>query len=230
MVMPNDSGFGEMLDPTMMGMEDMGLDRMAGMFAAQVHGTPQKTKLALRLIGPVSEAATDSEPSVRRAAVQLLFKLATIKPDESLVKPLLGALRDDHAQVRSYAAHGLGRLGPMAAEAVDELAAAVGDADLSVRSAALDALASMGSHAKAATPAVVAALRAPESQIRWVAARTLGAMQAPPPPRPAQNPGGFNMMMEDEMMTEGEMMGDPALQSLPGAAPAPASNPQPPGI
>lgn len=221
MLMPNDSGFNEMLDPIMMGEE---------MFAAQPHGTPQKIKLASRLIEPVSKVATDPEPSVRRAAVQLLFKLATIKPDESLVKPLLGALKDDHAQVRSYAAHGLGRLGPTAAQAIDDLAAAVGDPDLSVRHAALDALASMGSQAKAATPAVVAALRSPEPQIRWVAARTLGAMQAPPPPRPPQNPGGFNMMMEDEMMMEGEMMADPAIQSLPGASPAPASNLQPPGI
>ena len=166
------SGFGEMLDPSMMGME--------GGYAVSFSTFAPGSDVASRLIEPVSKAAGDSEPAVRRAAVQLLFKIASVKPDEALVQPLLGALKDDDTQVRMYAAHGLGRLGKMASGAVEELAAAVGESDMSLRLSALDALANMGPNAKGAMGAVVAALKAPEPQVRSAAARALGAMQAKP--------------------------------------------------
>jgi beta-lactamase regulating signal transducer with metallopeptidase domain/HEAT repeat protein len=193
-------------DPAM--MEDPGM--YGGMPAAGPQGGAD---VAARLIEPVSKVAADADPAVRRRAIQLLFKIAQLKPDEALVAPLLAALKDGDTQVRMHAAHGLGRLGPLAAGAVDALAAAVAESDLSLRLSALDALASMGPNAKGAMGTVVAALKAPEPQVRSAAARALGAMQAPPPPAGPMPRGGE--------------MGVPGGFAPPaGAAPVPGSAPQ----
>jgi beta-lactamase regulating signal transducer with metallopeptidase domain/HEAT repeat protein len=207
------SGF---MDPSMMGMGMEGGPAMGAMIPS-----PQAPDIASRLIDPVSKAAQDAEPTVRRAAVQLLVKIAGVKPDEAIVAPLLAALKDEDMQVRSYAAHGLGRLGPMAAGAVEALAGAIGERDVSLRISALDALASMGPNAKGAMSAVVGALKAPEAQVRSAAARALGSMQAQrqPQPVPGQDPMWFDFPVG------APAAGQPAVPG--GFAPAQAPTPAP---
>lgn len=75
---------------------------------------------------------------------------------------------------RQHAAETLGRMGPMAVEAVPTLIAALGDERLEVRKAAIDALGKIGPAAAEAVPALVAAFLDSDAYIRHAAATALG--------------------------------------------------------
>jgi hypothetical protein len=91
------------------------------------------------------------------------------------VQTLIAALGDADNSVRMSATEVLGRVGPMAAEAVSALITALGDADDVVRGNAAAALGQIGAAAAAAAPALIIALRRDSDKgVRGNAAWALG--------------------------------------------------------
>jgi HEAT repeat protein len=140
----------------------------------------------VRLIAPVTKAARDDDAGVRREAMQLMSHLVVgavpAGRTGELMPALQKAMNDADADVRAEAIQALQFAGPAAGSATAALTKAVADENDRVRSAALVALRAIGPAARDATPAVIAALKDPQPPIRALAADTLGALQAPPPP------------------------------------------------
>ncbi len=106
---------------------------------------------------------------VRQKAVESLVSIGT-----PAVQPLLAAIKDSHAIVRSNAAWALGKIKDP--RGVDALIVALKDADANVKNEAVSALASIG------TPAIaplIAALKDTDKTLRGYAARALISIGAP---------------------------------------------------
>lgn len=108
------------------------------------------------------EAMGDSQPKVRRAAVESLGNSG--EHAVAAVPKLIDALKDADADVRWAAVLALGRIGPQARAAVTGLIAALQDPAL--RAVAADALGSIGPAAQPAVPEL-ARLIGPAATARW---------------------------------------------------------------
>jgi len=122
----------------------------------------EEAAVALSFMGrkafkPLREAASSTDPVVRREALRSIGKLKERAPlDAKAVVPLLlDALHDPDPTVRTVAATYLGIIHEEPASAVPALVAALKDEDTAVRSAAATALGSFSPEsAKSAVPAL----------------------------------------------------------------------------
>jgi HEAT repeat protein len=136
------------------------------MLAADILGEIHSHKA----IPPLTRILGDTEPEVRRAAVEALGKIGG--PD--VVGPIVGRLDDDATPVRREAAERLVTLGDT--RAVVPLLERLEDTTKEVRIAAIRAIGRIGD-ARAA-PALLRILRDPEESVRMVAAEALGNLHA----------------------------------------------------
>jgi HEAT repeat protein len=90
------------------------------------------------------------------------------------VPALIKLLRDIDLDARSAAATALGTLGPVARDAVPDLAVAVNRGDIEFRLVAMKALENIGKPAVPALPSLAVALRDVSPRVRSEAARVLG--------------------------------------------------------
>ena len=127
----------EMLDPA---REDKADNRAA---IARLLGS-LRAQAAPGLPALLAAAKSDPDGKVRAAG---LAAIAQIAPAAEAIPPLTAGLADKDAAVKVVAAAQLRRLGPAAAPAAKELAAALSDADQRVREAATEALILIGAPA-----------------------------------------------------------------------------------
>lgn len=121
----------------------------------------------------IQSARSDSEPSVRSAA---LFSLSKIAPPQQAAKVFKDALGNDaDASVRRVAVSRLAKLGPAAAIAASDLAAALDDSDDDLRRKAAEALIVMGPDSVAA---VIPKLRSTDPLTRRLAVFVLSRQGA----------------------------------------------------
>src|SRR5205823_1670521 len=117
----------------------------------------------------------ETDPEVRAAAAEAIVNLT--EPTAVDVEPLRKILTGGPPKARKAAADKLGKLGPEAAPAVDDLIGrAKTDADPAVRAAALRALAALGEEGRKAVPLAAelfAAADTPE-EVRNAAVAVLG--------------------------------------------------------
>ena len=95
------------------------------------------------------------------------------------VEELRVTLKSEKVAERAAAARILGELGPVAKDAVPDLASALGDADREVRRSAARSLGDIGPGAKEGVLSLVKALKDPEWQVRQAAAYALGRIGRP---------------------------------------------------
>ena len=118
-------------------------------------------------------ALTDENPLVRRHAGEALWKMRV--RDRRALDPLIGALKDQDALLRRFAAGAIGVIGDR--RAVNPLLSVLKDEDSLVRSLAVEAL---GRIADAqAVPALAAALKEEDIEMRRKAAEALGRIGQP---------------------------------------------------
>ena len=97
--------------------------------------------------------------------------------DTAWIPPLVAALGDENAAVRSSAVEAIGAYGPLAKAAVPALVAALHSADDGFRMAAARALGAIGPAAKAAGPSLVGLLDSDSGALQATAAWALGKIQ-----------------------------------------------------
>lgn len=141
--------------------------------------------LALSVMGPdaytpLADALTSDEPAVRKEAVRSLGKLQQRAPlDPSfVVPPLLDALADRDAGVRTIAVTYLGIIHQDPEAVVPALAEMLKDEDPEVRTAAATALGSFGAAATSALPALRRAVGDRDENVAREAGLTLVKLQS----------------------------------------------------
>jgi HEAT repeat protein/beta-lactamase regulating signal transducer with metallopeptidase domain len=122
-----------------------------------------KDKSQARTVSPaviagLTEAMKDSDPDVRKQAMQALTRLGAPLAYEALVQ----ALKDDDAEIREQAVFSLGQLGDK--RAIDPLTAALKDAEPDVREQAAFGLSQL--KAVQAVPALQALLKDTDEDVR----------------------------------------------------------------
>ncbi len=135
----------------------------SALLAANALRALARTRGGERLLPTLLAALGHADVRMRRAAAYGIARIdMEPQPDDGdypfqhVVTPLRTALRDEDREVRAYAAMALGRMGPMAAPAVDELIERIdAEEDANVRSWAATALGSVGRPALAALEAHV---------------------------------------------------------------------------
>ena len=158
--------------------EDEGVvDRVAAMLREPAAVTRQYAGMALAGSGspkavPHVAAILKDRDAVVRESVGTMIQ-ATRSKAPGYVAPLIAALKDPEARVRSSAAAALGVQGD--ARAIDPLIAATKDTDFAVRYHALQSLGELGGE-KAKT-AAAAGLADPDERVRFSAARVLVGMR-----------------------------------------------------
>ena len=110
------------------------------------------------VIAGLTEAMKDSDPDVRKQAMQALTRLGAPLAYEALVQ----ALKDDDAEIREQAVFSLGQLGDK--RAIDPLTAALKDAEPDVREQAAFGLSQL--KAVQAVPALQALLKDTDEDVR----------------------------------------------------------------
>jgi HEAT repeat protein/beta-lactamase regulating signal transducer with metallopeptidase domain len=124
---------------------------------------PKGDKTQARTVSPaviagLTEAMKDSDPDVRKQAMQALTRLGAPLAYEALVQ----ALKDDDAEIREQAVFSLGQLGDK--RAIDPLTAALKDAEPDVREQAAFGLSQL--KAVTAVPALQALLKDTDEDVR----------------------------------------------------------------
>jgi uncharacterized protein (TIGR02996 family) len=124
--------------------------------------------------GALCKALADPELQVRRDAINQLDRLAT--PTMTVaVEPLCKVLGDTDEYMRAQAAHILGKIGPPAAAALDELIRRMKAADSKERARVVEAIALIGPGRQEVWDVILSALRDPSTEVQDRAASTLPA-------------------------------------------------------
>lgn len=160
--------------------EDEGMvDRVAAMLHEPAAETRQFAVVALagsgspKAVPHVAAMLKDRDTVVRESVGTIIRE--TRSKDPGYVAPLIAALKDPEARVRSSSAAALGGQGD--ARAIDPLIAATKDTDFAVRVHALQSLGELGG--EKAKAAAAAGLADPDGRVRFSAARVLAGMRDP---------------------------------------------------
>lgn len=131
---------------------------------------------AKKEVAPFLRNGLNNQNEVIRALCATI--LATMNEvDSSVIKALAEGADHSNADVRRYAAEGLGHVGEAG---VPILIKSLADTDGLVRFAAASSLAEIGPSAKAAVPALIKALKDEDEKIRGFAAMALGKIRSEP--------------------------------------------------
>ncbi|MCX5649743.1 MAG: HEAT repeat domain-containing protein, partial [Planctomycetota bacterium] len=160
--------------------EDEGVvDRVAAMLREPAAATRRYAVLALvgsgspKAVPYVAAMLKDRDAVVRESIGHIIRDFRSKAP--GYFAPLIAALKDPEARVRSSAAEALGVQGD--ARAIDPLIAATKDTDFAVRYYAMQSLGELGG--EKAKAAAAAGLAAPDERVRFSAARVLAGMRDP---------------------------------------------------
>ncbi|MCH7726486.1 MAG: HEAT repeat domain-containing protein [Planctomycetes bacterium] len=123
--------------------------------------------------------AIERDPSVREMMATLLgapadrLKETLVRLATKQIENLIRDLKSDVGHKREFAAQGLGRLGPLAADCIDSLRAALKDEAVTVRIEAAAALWKITGKSDEALPVLRGSLRHPSDDVRHRAASSL---------------------------------------------------------
>lgn len=182
--------------------------------------------LELAFFGPSAKAAAaqlsdllkkDPDRWVRAFAA---LTLAEVDPKSTTISLLIGALKDEDAIVRNYAAQGLHVIGPPASDAMNPLIELLQDEDKNVRSMAAWALGAIGSKAKPAVTSLTKALEDSAPEVRNSAATALALIDR------AKAPSMVNKLLAALKDKDIEVRADAAFSLGEIGLPAKAALPQ----
>ena len=135
----------------------------------------------------LTRALSDPDVQMRRNAALALINLGGGYPAEALPRldireatsALIRATEDADADVRAWAAHALGEMGPGAAPAIPALVRLLGDKEEGPRNTGCLALGRIGRVAKEALPALREALQDPSRDVRGFARQAIEEIGRP---------------------------------------------------